>query len=160
MNEPHAKRILVVDDEKCIAETLALILRSSGYEAAPLNDGQSALQECARSIPDLVISDVMMPLLNGIELAIQIKDLYPRCRIILISGLGGSFDLAEQASKKGYNFELLSKPIHPVELLSRIRTVLTEDYPQATDQHVSIEACSLVSPGGRQSEVGTGSTQA
>lgn len=159
MNEPHAKRILVVDDEKCIAETLALILRSSGYEAAPLNDGQSALQECARSIPDLVISDVMMPLLNGIELAIQIKDRYPRCRIILISGLGGSFDLAEQASKKGYNFELLSKPIHPVELLSRIRTVLTEDYAQAADDLVTAGARSSVSPDGDQSEATIRSTQ-
>lgn len=149
MNEPHAKRILVVDDEECIADTLAFILRSSGYDAASLDNGQRALEECARSIPDLVISDVMMPLLNGIELAIQITERYPGCRILLISGLGDSVDLVEQASKDGHSFEMLSKPIHPVELLSRIRTVLTDDFlPQATGQHITSETHTPAFPGG------------
>lgn len=160
MTDPGVTRILVVDDEECIADTLALILRSSGYEATSLNNGQSALEECARSTPDLVISDVMMPVLNGIELAIQIRERYPRCRILLISGLGNSVDLLEQASRKGHSFEMLAKPIHPVELLSRIRTLLTDDLlPQTTDEHVTAETRTPVSPGGGRDEGRIGSRQ-
>lgn len=141
-----SKRILVVDDEECIADTLALILRSSGYDAAALNDGQSALQECEHWIPDLVISDVVMPKLNGIELAIAIRERYPTCKILLISGLGGSFELVEEACRKGHSFEILSKPIRPIELLSRIAAALQdEDFPQVAEKRFTTGRPSAIS---------------
>lgn len=130
MNKPKAKRILVVDDEECIADTLALILRSSGYDVTARNDARGALEECQMQIPDLVLSDVMMPEVNGIELAIQIEQQYPACRILLISGLGSSFGLAAEASERGHRFEILSKPIRPAELLARIGAALTEGEPR------------------------------
>lgn len=126
MDKPDAKRILVVDDEVLIAETMAVILRSSGYDATARNDARSALQECEQRIPDLVLSDVVMPEMNGIDLAIQIAQRYPDCRILLISGLGSSFGLAAEASEKGHKFEILSKPIRPAELLARIEAVFAE----------------------------------
>jgi len=129
MDKPQTKRILVVDDEECIAETLVLILRSFGYEATARNDGRSALEECEIQAPDLVISDVMMPELNGIELAIQIEERYQACRILLISGLGSSIALLEEASQTGHSFEIMSKPIRPADLLARIKTVLAEEKP-------------------------------
>lgn len=124
MDKPRSKRILVVDDEECIADTLALILRSSGYEAEARNDARSALQECELQTPDLVVSDVVMPEMNGIELAMQIEQRYPSCRVLLISGLGSSFGLAAEASEKGHKLEILSKPIRPAELLARIDATL------------------------------------
>lgn len=126
MHMSKAKRILVVDDEECIADTLALILRSSGYEVTARTDARSALEDCALRIPDLVLSDVMMPEMNGIELAIQVEQRYPTCKVLLISGLGSSFGLAAEAAERGHSFEILSKPIRPAELLARIEAALTD----------------------------------
>ena len=129
MDKPQTQRILVVDDEECIAETLVLILQSFGYEVTARNSARGALEECELQVPDLVISDVMMPELNGIDLAIQIEERYPACRILLISGLGSSFALLEEASQKGHSFEIMSKPIRPPDLLAKIKTVLAEERP-------------------------------
>ncbi|HEV2134660.1 MAG TPA: response regulator [Terracidiphilus sp.] len=143
----------MVDDEECIADTLAFILRSSGYDAGSVHDGKSALHECERWTPDLVISDVVMPGVNGIDLAIAIRERYPACKILLISGLGASFDLVEQASRKGHSFEILAKPIRPIELLSRITAVLTDDdFPRFTEERYTTGERPALSFGGGQSE--------
>jgi CheY-like chemotaxis protein len=65
--------ILVVDDEKRIADTLALILRSKGYVVQAAYDGMQAYEICRTVIPRLLISDVVMPEMNGIELAIKVR---------------------------------------------------------------------------------------
>src|SRR5438270_4183283 len=75
------KKILVVDDERCIADTLVAILLNSGYEATAAYDGHTALAHCEREIPELIISDVVMPGLNGVDMAIRIRSLYPSCKI-------------------------------------------------------------------------------
>jgi CheY-like chemotaxis protein len=111
-----AKRIFVVDDEVLIAETLARILRNSGYEA----DAGSALARCESCRPDLVISDVVMPGMNGAEMAVLIRDRYPACKILLFSGQAYSMDVLAAVGKQGYGFELLAKPIHPTDLLAKI----------------------------------------
>lgn len=115
-----SKRVLVVDDERCIADTLAAILRNAGYVAAVAYDGESALQTCESLKPDLVISDVVMPGIDGIEMAIRIRQGYPDCKILLFSGVAGSADLLEDARQRGYDFELIGKPIHPAELLAKV----------------------------------------
>ena len=114
------KHIFVVDDEQCIADTLAAILNHAGYRASPAYDAQMALSLCETSLPDLVISDVVMPGINGIEMAIQIKQRYPSCQILLFSGLAATADLLEKARCQGYHFELLAKPVHPADLLEKV----------------------------------------
>lgn len=118
------KRILVVDDERCIADTLAAILRNFGYDASACYDAQSALRECASRTPDLIISDVMMPGLNGIDMAIRVRQTHDTCKILLFSGLGNSFDLLEETRLQGYDFDLLTKPVHPAELLRKVESEL------------------------------------
>ncbi len=113
-----AKRIFVVDDERVIADTLAIILRNSGYEATAFYDAQSALEQFESLQPELVISDVMMPGMNGVEMAVLIRDRHPACKILLFSGHAATMDVLEEARKQGYDFELLSKPIHPKDLLA------------------------------------------
>lgn len=115
-----AKRVLVVDDEQCIADTLTAILSMSGFDAKACYDAKSALQECDLFTPDLVISDVVMPGMSGIEMAILIKRQHPPCKILLFSGVAATSDLLEEARQQGYDFELLRKPVHPAELLSKI----------------------------------------
>ncbi len=118
-------RILVVDDETVIARSLAAILRHHGYQTAIAYDGESAV-EAARSFqPHCIVSDVVMPGLNGIDAAVRILGFLPGCKIILISGQALSPGLiAAEAQKSGHNFPLLAKPIHPADLLARISALL------------------------------------
>src|ERR1035437_2166483 len=112
------KRIFVVDDEKCIADTLVAILRNSGYEALAFYDAQSALEQVESFSPELVISDVVMPGMNGVEMAVLIRERHPACRVLLFSGQAATAELLEGARRRGYDFELLAKPVHPTVLLA------------------------------------------
>jgi DNA-binding NtrC family response regulator len=115
-----AKRIFVVDDEACIADTLAVILRQSGYEANSFYNAQSALEQIDSCCPDLVISDVVMPGMNGADMAVLIRERHPACRVLLFSGQASTVNILEMAGKRGYDFELLAKPIHPTDLLAKV----------------------------------------
>jgi CheY-like chemotaxis protein len=71
--------------------------------------------------PDMLISDVIMADLNGIDAAIRIRGLLPKIKILLFSGQAATADLLENARTKGYEFEILAKPVHPQDLLTRLR---------------------------------------
>jgi len=118
-----AKRIFVVDDEKCIADTLVVILRNSGFEATAFYNAQTVLEQVELLCPELVISDVMMPGMNGVEMAVLIRDRHPACKILLFSGQAATAELLEGVRRRGYDFELLGKPVHPKELLARAANV-------------------------------------
>ena len=115
-------RVLVVDDEQVIADTLAKILDLNGFEASAVYTGTAAV-ESARSIePDLIISDVIMPDMNGIEAAISIRNFLPGCKILLFSGQAATADLLETARAQGHEFEIIAKPIHPSDLLAKLKS--------------------------------------
>jgi CheY-like chemotaxis protein len=80
-----APRVFVVDDEHVIAFTLAAILKQCGYSATSFTSPLDALAAARFIAPDLLISDVVMPDISGIDLAIQIKARYPKCKILLCS---------------------------------------------------------------------------
>jgi CheY-like chemotaxis protein len=119
---PKPKRVLVVDDEHVIADTLAIILRNEGYQAAAAYDGLSALSLCKSFCPELIITDVQLPGTNGVQIAILAKQLYPSCGILLFSGQAATANLFEEAQQAGYHFEILLKPIHPKDLLAKLRS--------------------------------------
>jgi CheY-like chemotaxis protein len=119
--------IFVVDDERVIADTLCAILRCSGYEARAFYEAESALVACEEQLPDLVLSDVSMPGMNGTELAVMLKDRFPRCEVLLFTGAVASRDLLRAAREKGYEFELLTKPVHPKELLARLERAVPRE---------------------------------
>ena len=113
-------KIIVVDDEPLIADTLVNILIGEGHNAFAVSDGESAIKWAEMIVPDVVVTDVIMPGLDGIETAKAIMKLVPRCRIILFSGQAASVDLVAKAKREGYLFEVLAKPINPEALLSAI----------------------------------------
>ena len=115
---------VVVDDEKRIADTIVLILAAKGYAAEAAYDGASALSICRERVPDLVLSDVVMPVMNGMELAIALRNELPACKILLLSGQAATAEMMEQADRRGYKFDTLSKPIHPDDLLVRVRELI------------------------------------
>jgi len=105
-----------------IADTLAIILNQNGFDAHAVYTGTAAVDRARSSHPDLVISDVIMPDMNGIEAAIQIRALLPGCKILLFSGQAATADLLEKARAQGHEFEILAKPVHPQDLLAKLRT--------------------------------------
>jgi CheY-like chemotaxis protein len=95
-------------------------LRGEGYEAFAVSDGASAIKWARMIVPDVVVSDVIMPGMNGIESAKMILRSCPECRVILFSGQAASLDLLEKARAEGHHFEVLAKPINPTVLLDTI----------------------------------------
>lgn len=113
-------KIVVVDDDPAIAGALCAILRSAGYPAFAAYEAESALMVCKHHLPALLISDIHMPGMNGVELAMQMGRVLPQCRVILFSGHIQSPALLDAAQKDGHDFEFLQKPIAPEDLLSRV----------------------------------------
>ena len=112
--------VLVVDDEEIIADTRVAILASWGYAAMASYDAETAL-EMARVIPpEILVSDVLLTGMNGVDLAIEIRSGVPDCKVILFSGQADSLNLLALARNAGHNFTLLQKPVHPAELLAHL----------------------------------------
>ena len=120
----YRRVILVVDDESAIADTLAEILSRSGYAALVAYDATDALETALLSPPEMLITDVVLPGMSGIELAITIKRIFPDCKILLFSGQAATSDLMITARSAGHHFTLLNKPIHPGDLLAQVAASL------------------------------------
>ena len=119
---PTSKRkVLVADDEQVIANTLAIILNQAGFEARAVYSGEKAIEALESFQPDMLISDVIMTGMTGIEAAIATRDKMPACKILLFSGQAATADLLEKARQDGHEFEILAKPVHPTDLLAKLR---------------------------------------
>lgn len=114
-------RILVVDDERLLADTTAAVLRRVGYNAKAAYDSFGALEIIASFHPDYLLTDIMMPAMNGVELAIAITRMYPTTKILLFSGQAGISDILSESREKGFEFPLLAKPVHPSKLIERLK---------------------------------------
>ena len=126
---PETKpRVLIADDEEVIANTLAMILNRAGFEARAVYSGEQALEMVHRFTPDMLIADVIMPGITGIETAIRMRTMLPSCKVLLFSGQAATSNLLEKARADGHRFELLTKPVHPSDLLARMRAV--QDFPK------------------------------
>lgn len=118
--ESHAK-VLIVDDQRLIADTLAEILNNTGFDAVAAYDGFDALDKASRFHPHWIVTDVLMPRMNGVELAIALQKNYPGSSILLFSGQAGISEILNEGHRQGYQFELLAKPIHPMKLIERLK---------------------------------------
>ncbi len=119
-SDGHRPVVLVVDDESVIADTLAEILSRSGYKGIAVYDGDSALEAALLTPPEMLITDVVLPGVSGVQLAIRIRRIFPECKIILFSGQASTADLLASARADGHSFTLLNKPLHPHDLLQRV----------------------------------------
>jgi DNA-binding NtrC family response regulator len=118
--EVGTRRILLVEDEPVVADTLRQILSSNGYDTRVAYSAETALSSLSRWSPSLAILDVMLPKMNGIDLAMALKERFPDCHILLISGQPSVESLLQEARRKGHEFEILAKPVHPTEILDTI----------------------------------------
>jgi DNA-binding response OmpR family regulator len=128
-SNPGRTVAFVVDDEDVIASTLELILLSRGFAVRSFVDPTDAAEAAQAEKPDFLLTDVMMPKLNGIELALKMREINPDCCVLLFSGQASTSDLLARASEEGHRFDILAKPVHPLDLLSKIADLLGETMP-------------------------------
>jgi CheY-like chemotaxis protein len=115
-------KVLVADDERVIADTLVIILNQAGFDATAAYSGRRAVELAETLQPDMLISDVIMPDLSGIDAAITVRRILPSCKILLFSGQAATADLLDKARGQGHEFEILAKPVHPQDLLAKLKS--------------------------------------
>ena len=123
-------RVLVVDDDQALSEMLGIVLRAEGYEPSFCDDGAKAFSIFKESKPDLVLLDLMLPGLDGIEVCKQIRDesVVP---IVMLTARGDTLDVV-QGLESGAD-DYIIKPFKPKELIARIKARLRkEDYKSET----------------------------
>jgi two-component system response regulator AtoC len=114
-----SERVLVIDDDESLRESLVLVLAAEGFEVVGVADGESALARVEGSIFDVVLCDVRMPGVDGLELLPQLVRRLPGSTVILMSAYGTD-DLALEAMKRGA-YDYLAKPFRPAEAVLTIR---------------------------------------
>lgn len=119
------RHTLVIDDNKVVADTLAMVLNTDGFEARAVYRGETGV-ELARSLEfEFLVTEVLMPQMNGIEAAIQIRDLLPKYKVLLVTGDHDTSTLLQDALSRGYKFEILAMPVHPLVLFQTLRSFRT-----------------------------------
>lgn len=116
-------RVLIVDDESAISDTLALILNLRGFEAKAVHSGEQAVDEATRWNPDVLIADVFLGGITGIDTAIRVGEIVPSCRIVLFSGQPATAELLRTAEERGHSFDIFAKPLHPTDLIDHLSRI-------------------------------------
>jgi CheY-like chemotaxis protein/anti-sigma regulatory factor (Ser/Thr protein kinase) len=124
-------RILIVEDDGASRRLLEQLLASDGYRVASARDGADALRRLARGRFDLILLDVWMPRMTGLELLEQVRKRRPRLRIIMVTADDTSATLLH--SVKRHATEFVRKPIDPDALLDVVRRVLEHPAPPPID---------------------------
>jgi DNA-binding NtrC family response regulator len=114
--------VLVIDDDHAVADTLAMVLNISGFNATPTYSGERAVELAGKNRFDHLVTDVVMDGMNGIEAALAIRALLPECHILLMSGNNNTSELLAVASAQGNTFNILAKPVHPSVMLEQLRS--------------------------------------
>lgn len=112
--------LMVLDDDTAVRHTWTIIFRQQGYEVVAVECGQDAIDAARDRAPDVLLADIRLPDMTGIEAARRVQHEAPRCRVLLISGDGESNEVLEEARSMGTSFEVLPKPIAPPELIQRV----------------------------------------
>ena len=157
------RHVLVVDDEESLRHMLTVLLKREGYEAIAVASGEQALAELEQRPYDVVLSDIRMPKLGGLELVDEIKKRGLSCTVILMSAFG-SVDVAIEAMKRGA-YDYVSKPFRPDEVvlvlkkaeerekLFRENLQLKQQLAKASQANESRGLSSMIARGPRMQEI-------
>ena len=119
-------RVLIVDDERLIADTLAKIFRQAGYESQAAYSAEAVIETMSQASPHLAIIDVVLTGMTEIELAVRLQEACPECCILLLSGDYTTAELLRKAERQGHTWMTLAKPSPPAELLLKAAELLAE----------------------------------
>jgi two-component system response regulator AtoC len=149
-------RLLVIEDELVLAKNIARYFERQGHDVALAHDGRAGLAMAGEGVPDVVIVDFQLPLLDGLEVIRELRRLDEEVRIVMVTG-HGSINLAVEAMKAG-SMDLLTKPLSLASLDEVVQRALRERagrtqlryYQQRENQHASIDALLGECPGMRK----------
>jgi CheY-like chemotaxis protein len=120
-------KVLVIDDDQSIRVVFSRFLAGNGYEVACAEDGREGLSKLASFSPDVVVTDIMMPSVDGLELVLAMRDKYPEVPVIAISGGMQTvpLDLLPMVEKFGAR-RIFYKPVELADLLTAVKEVTGE----------------------------------
>src|SRR6266700_2163961 len=136
-----ARKILVIDDESVLVETIAYNLEQAGYQVITAEDGTSALQAAYRELPDLIILDIMLPEMDGLEVCRQLRreSSTATTPIMMLTAKGDEIDKVVGLEVGADDY--VTKPFGRRELLARVRALLRRaDYPLAGEKQPAQQA--------------------
>ena len=131
------KKILIVDDEDSIRQSLSDVLKDEGFEVLLASNGQEALKALDAKLPDLIILDIWMPIMDGTEVLKEIKAKYPELKVIMISG-HGNIEAAVKAIKLGA-YDYIEKPLSLEGVLLTVKRAFGESGIRSLTQNAPIE---------------------
>jgi two-component system phosphoglycerate transport system response regulator PgtA len=114
-----ATRVLVVDDDKMTADTLTAVLRQAGFAAQALYSGEETLEWIEKNHPHVVLTDICMRKVSGIDTAVRVRELHPECRILVFSA--STLTATQRDEIERLHLEFLERPLHPRDLLTRLK---------------------------------------
>lgn len=113
-------KILIIEDDKIIKNIIEFLLKKEGYQIEFAEDGLIGLEKINSYLPDLIITDIMLPYKSGLEITAYAKANFPEVPVIIISSLGKEDLTVIEAFKLGAD-DLIAKPFNPVELVLRVK---------------------------------------
>jgi two-component system response regulator ArlR len=123
MNKSGKQRVLLIDDEDRIVNFLAMKLKISGYEVFCADEGEKGLELAKTAEPDIMLLDIIMPGIDGVEVLRRLRQ-FSNMPVIVLSAKD---NISAEVLRLGAN-SVMSKPFNPDELMSRIRTLLKPGY--------------------------------
>ena len=127
LSDLHRATIVVVDDEPHVAITLCEILERRHYCTVWFTEPVAALALMEAHRPALLLTDISMPILDGFDLAICVKRIYPECPVLIVSAIGNDPQLAKRITTTGVSVALETKPVQICRLLSRIAELISRE---------------------------------
>jgi two-component system response regulator VicR len=124
MNNSDLK-ILIAEDDVLMVKILEFILKKEGYQVTSCKDGLSAIEKIPLLIPDLIITDIMLPFRSGLEIIGFAKENYENIPLIVVSSLGEEEGTVIEAFNLGAD-DFVSKPFNPNELLLRVKRLFVK----------------------------------
>ncbi len=121
----ESKKVLVVDDEIHIVHVVAIKLRSNGFDVITASNGAEAYELACSQKPDIIVSDLQMPVMNGLELVDKVRQNDQTKQIPVIMLTGRSFSLDREQKERLNIAECIGKPFSPRELLKKIEEILS-----------------------------------
>jgi two-component system response regulator VicR len=139
MNNSDIK-ILIAEDDVLMIKILEFILKKEGYQVTSCKDGLSAIEKIPVLIPDLIITDIMLPFRSGLEIIGYSKENFENIPVIVVSSLGEEEGTVIEAFKLGAD-DFVSKPFNPNELLLRIRRFFSKKNHSIKTMEVPVSIC-------------------
>jgi two-component system response regulator VicR len=118
-------KILIAEDDVLMVKILEFILKKEGYQVTSCKDGLTAIEKVPVLIPDLIITDIMLPFRSGLEIIGFTKENYENIPVIVVSSLGEEEGTVIEAFNLGAD-DFVSKPFNPNELLLRVKRLLVK----------------------------------